>query len=176
MKKIISVLLAVVMLCGCMTVIAFAADGYTNSYFVKAPTENAKKYEITPYGDQTTYVKEGDSFRFVITELGSYTMNDTCVVKAAPTDYPVQSIIDADAIEGEVLYPEEVTVTEINAKGEEVEVTYEVYTLNNVTSDMYIYVCNVAQKSVSGVLDFLNGLFNFFVDFIKWFFGLTVRN
>lgn len=172
MKKTLSVFLAVIMLLGCMSAIAFAADNYTKAYYVSSP--DSKKYEIVPYESDSSYVKEGDNFRFTIQEVGSYTMNDTCVIKAASTLYAVESITEDD-VEGVVLTPEKVTVIEKDKKGNDVEVTINVYTLANVQTDMYIYVCNIAPESVSGVLDFLNGLFNFFVDFIKWFFGLRVK-
>jgi len=173
MKKILAVIMAVIMAASCMSVLAFAADNYTSAYFVTAPTSCAKQYKITPWKADSNYVKAGETFRFTITPVGSYEVNDTCVIKAAGTDYAVENITDPDAVEGEVLYPEMITVTEKDKDGNDVEVTYAVYTIAAVNNDTYIVVCNIAPKSISGVLDFLNGLFNFFVTFINWFFGLA---
>ena len=42
-----------------------------------------------------------------------------------------------------------------------------------VTEDIVVGVYNVSDESISDVKDFLFNMFNFFVNLIKWFFGLT---
>lgn len=170
MKKVISIILVAVMLMGCFGTLGLAADNYTKAYIVTSA--DSSKYVIVPYGTDSNYVKEGDPFKFTITEVGSFTMNDTTVVRYVPTDYEVQMLLDTDIEEGTPLYPEKITTTQTDAEGNTVTVILDVYTIPAVNEDTYIYATNVANKSLSGILDFINGLFNFFVNWINWFFGL----
>lgn len=200
MKKALSIILAVITVFCMISVVAYAEDSYTKAYYVSAPTALAKKYEIVPVNytalpakdkngvisvtadhecfDMPTYVKSGDEFYFIIKEIGSFSMNDTSVVYAINTNYEVESLIDDELAQKESISP--VTTITVNGtkknefnQDEPYEITYDVYMLPAVNEDMYIYVTNVASESISGVLNFINGLFNFFVNFINWFFGLA---
>lgn len=200
MKKIISILLAVITALSMFSFIAYANDNYTKAYYVYSPSAFSSKYEIVlidyyalPAKDKNgeinitadhncfdvpSYVKSGDECYFIIKSVGSYSMNDTSVVRAVGTDYQVESLIDEELADSTVLTPiTTVTVngTKKNEFGEDepYEVDYDVYMLTSVTEDTYIYVTNVANESGSGMLNFINGLFNFFVNFINWFFGLA---
>ena len=65
MKKLISVILAVIIAFSCCSLMVFAAEGanFTNSYFVNVAPACAEKLAITSVSG-TNYVVEGGTFQF----------------------------------------------------------------------------------------------------------------
>lgn len=156
MKKLISVVLAVIIAFSCLSVAALAADkGFTKSYFVNVAPDCAEKIEITSLSG-TNYVIEGGSFQFTVAAINSYVFDQTTVIKVANTHYEADVVLGVESEYGYTLTPDK----------------NGVYTIEEVNEDLYIYVANLEQSSFAGLKDFLLNMFNFFRDLMKWFFGV----
>ncbi len=156
MKKLISVVLAVIIAFSCLSVAALAADnGFTKAYIVTVAPDCAEKLAITSLTD-TNYVVEGGSFRFTVEAINGYVFDQTTVIKVANTHYEADVVLGVDSEYGYVLNPDK----------------NGVYTIDTVNEDLYIYVANLEQSSFAGLKDFLLNMFQFFRDLMKWFFGV----
>lgn len=156
MKKLISVVLAVIIAFSCLSVAALAADeGFTKSYIVTVAPDCAQKLAITSLTD-TNYVIEGGSFRFTVEAINGYVFDQTTVIKVANTHYEADVVLGVDSEYGYVLNPDK----------------NGVYTIDAVNEDLYIYVANLEQSSFADLKDFLLNMFQFFRDLMKWFFGV----
>lgn len=157
MKKILSVLLAVMMFFSCVGIVAYAAedDAYTKSYFVAVAPDCAQKLAITSVSG-SNYVIEGGTFQFTAESVNGYVFDQTTVLKVANTHYEADVVFGVDSEYGYIIEPD--------ANG--------VYTIENVNEDLYIYVANLEKASFADLKDFLLNMFNFFLNWMKWFFGL----
>lgn len=157
MKKLIAVILAVITVFSCLSVVAFAADGdgYTNSYSVMVAPDCAEKLALTSLSG-VNYVVEGGTFKFTVEAINGYTFDQTTVLKVANVDYYVDVM---NGIETDYGY-----IIECDADG--------VYTIENVTEDLYIYVANLEKASFASLKDFLMNMLYFFLNTMKWFFGI----
>lgn len=157
MKKTVSVFLAVIIALSCMSVAAFANDGaYTNSYFVVVAPACEEKLAITSLSG-TNYVIEGGTFKFTAEAVNGYVFDQTTVLKVANTDYAIDTVTGNESEYGYIIYPD--------ADG--------IYTIENVTEDLYIYVANLDKATFADIKDFLMNMFNFFLNLMKWFFGIV---
>lgn len=158
MKKLLSVLLAVVCLFSCLSLVAFAADddAYTNSYFVSVAPDCQDKLAITSVSG-SNYVIEGGTFKFTAEAVNGHVFDQTTVLKVANTHYEADVVLGVDSEYGYIISPD--------ADG--------VYTIENVTEDLYIYVANLEKASFADLKDFLLNMFNFFLNWMKWFFGIA---
>ncbi len=156
MKKILAVVLAVITVFSCFSLAVFAADdAYTKSYFVSVAPDCQDKLAITSLSD-TYYVIEGGTFKFTAEAVNGYVFDQTTVLKVANTHYEMDVVLGVDSEYGYIVEPD--------ADG--------VYTIENVQEDLYIYVANLEKSSFADLKDFLLNMFNFFVDAIRWFFGI----
>ena len=158
MKKLTSVLLAVIIAFSCLAVIAFAADeeaGFSDVFAVNVAPESSAKLEITSLSG-SNYVRKGESFSFTAKAIGDYVFDQTTVLKVANTHYAADLVLNGTREYGYILEPD--------ANG--------VYTVENVQEELYIYACNLETSTFAGLKDFLLGMFNFFLDMMKWFFGV----
>ena len=156
MKKLLAIILAAVTAFSCLSLVAFAADGaYTDSYFVAVAPDCERKLAITSLSD-TNYVVEGGTFKFTAEPVNGYVFDQTTVLKVANTHYEADVVLGVESEYGYIIYPD--------ADG--------VYTIENVEEDLYIYVANLEKASFADLKDFLLNMFNFFLNTIKWFFGI----
>ena len=157
MKKLLAVILAVITVFSCLSVVAFAADGdgYTNSYSVMVAPDCAEKLALTSLSG-VNYVVEGGTFKFTVEAINGYTFDQTTVLKVANVDYYVDVMTNKENDYGYILEPD--------ADG--------VYTIENITEDMYVYVANLEKKSFATLKDFLMNMMYFFLNLMKWFFGV----
>jgi hypothetical protein len=157
MKKLTSIVLAVIIAFSCFTLIGFAAEGdnYTNSYCVSVAPDCQDKLAIISVSG-TGYVVEGGTFKFTVEAVNGYVFDQTTVIKFANTHYEADVIMGVESEYGYIIEPDE----------------NGVYTIENVKEDLYIYVCNLEKASFADLKDFLFNMFNFFLNFIKWFFGV----
>ena len=156
MKKLIALVLAAITLYTCMSVAVFAADeGFTDSYFVSVAPDCQNKLAITSLSG-TEYVVAGGTFQFTAEPVNGYVFDQTTVLKVANTHYEVDVVLGVDSEYGYIIEPD--------ANG--------VYTIENVQEDLYIYVANLEKASFADLKDFLLNMFRFFLDWMKWFFGI----
>ncbi len=163
MKKLISILLAVMVVFSCLGAVCYAAeeddvvtDGSFEELFIVDVAPESKS-KITVIGvDGTNYVKKGESFRFKIEVVDDYVFDQTTVLKVANTHYAADLVIKGEAPDSYIVEPD--------ANG--------VYTVENVEEDLYIYACNLETASFADLKDFLLNMFNFFLNLMKWFFGV----
>ncbi len=156
MKKIFAVLLAVITVFSCFALMAGAEDGaYTKSYSVTVAPDCQSKLAITSVSG-TNYVIEGGTFSFTAEAVNGYVFDQTTVLKVANTHYEADVVLGVESEYGYIIYPD--------ADG--------VYTIENVSEDLYIYVANLEKASFADLKDFLLNMFNFFLNLMKWFFGL----
>lgn len=156
MKKILAIVLAVITVFSCFSFAVFAADDvYTKSYFVSVAPDCQDRLALTSVSG-TNYVIEGGTFKFTVEAVNGYVFDQTTVLKVANTHYEVDVILGVESEYGYIIEPD--------ANG--------VYTIENVSEDLYIYVANLEKASFADLKDFLMNMFYFFVDVIKWFFGL----
>lgn len=157
MKKILAIVLAVITVFSCVSLVASAADdAYTNSYFVEVAPDCASKLAITSLSG-TNYVVEGGTFQFTAEAVNGYVFDQTTVLKVANTHYSADVVLGVENEYGYIIYPD--------ADG--------VYTVENVEEDLYIYAANLEKASFADIKDFLLNMLNFFMNAIKWFFGLA---
>ena len=157
MKKILSVLLAVLLLGACL-IPAFAAadEGYTQIYTVRVASAYAKMIEIEPVGEDNT-VKQGDSFRFAVKYLGSYLPDVSTKIKAYPASYPHDLYFrDDDTTECYTLTCDELGI----------------YTIENVQEDMYIVALSLQEKQFSNLKDMLFSFLNSILEFFRKIFKM----
>lgn len=158
MKKIISVLLAVLMLTGLFAVLALAEDGgYTQVYTVNVAETCADKVVVIPKNG-TNYVQAGEDFEFRIEPIGNFRLDSTVVVKAFPATVSWDIFTSADMGEG---YGEEL-IPRVDGY----------YTVKNIREDTVIAVYNVTKASTSNAKQLLYNLFHFLLDIFKRLFGL----
>lgn len=162
MKKIISVLLAALMLCGAFSAVSFAADdeeiGYTAAYTISIADWNDGEVELIPEEGYTADVQKGNDFRFRLETYNGYNFDKTTVVKVLPakTYAPDLVLTNLDAGYGVNLTPDE----------------NGVYTIDSVDEDLVIVVYNLQKGNLPEVKNFLYDLFHFFLRLFQWFFGL----
>ena len=156
MKKILAVVLAVITVFSCFAIVSFAADdSYTNSYFVAVAPECEEKLAIHSLSG-TSYVIEGGTFKFTAEAVNGHVFDQTTVLKVANTHYEADVVLGVESEYGYIIYPD--------ADG--------VYTIENVEEDLYIYAANLEKASFAGLKDFLMNMFYFFLNAMKWFFGI----
>lgn len=156
MKKALAIILAVITAFSCMVLVAFAADdSYTDSYFVSVAPECQTKLAITSLSG-SHYVTPGETFKFKAEAVNGYQFDQTTVLKVANTHYEADVVLGVESEYGYIVYPD--------AEG--------VYTIENVEEDLYIYAANLEKKSFAGLKDFLMNMFYFFLNAMKWFFGV----
>lgn len=158
MKKLLAVLLSAVMMFSCISVMAVAAEGdsYTKSYFVSVAPECQEKLALTSLSG-TNYVIEGGTFQFTVEAINGYVFDQTTVLKVANTHYEADVVLGVESEYGYIISPD--------ADG--------VYTIENIEEDIYIYVANLEKASFADLKDFLMNMFYFFLNLMKWFFGLA---
>lgn len=157
MKKFLAVLLAVITALSCFAFVASAADdAYTKSFFVSVAPECEEKLAITSLSG-TNYVIEGGTFQFTAEAVNGYVFDQTTVLKVANTHYSADVILGVESEYGYIIEPD--------ADG--------VYTIENVSEDLYIYVANLEKAQMADLKDFLMNMFYFFLNLMKWFFGLS---
>lgn len=161
MKKIISVLLAALLLCGVFAVAAFAEDeiGYTAVYTVGISEWNEGQVLLTPAEGYGAEVEKGASYKFTLEAYNGYKFDKTTVVKILPAKSYGPDIVltNLDAGYGEIITPDE--------KG--------VYTIDNVEEDVVVAVYNLQNGNLPEIKDFLYDMFHFFLQLFQWFFGLS---
>ncbi|MBR5442566.1 MAG: hypothetical protein IKV44_06395 [Clostridia bacterium] len=157
MKKLVSVVLAVIIALSCCSLIGFAAedDNYTKSYFVIVAPDCQEKLAITSLSG-SEYVIEGGTFQFTAEAINGHVFDQTTVLKVANTHYEMDVVLGVDSEYGYIIEPD--------AEG--------VYTIENVEEDLYIYVANLEKESFASLKDFLFNMMNFFLNLMKWFFGV----
>lgn len=157
MKKAIALLLSVLTLFSCLGFAVSAADeNYTKSYFVSVAPDCAEKLAITSLSG-SNYVIEGGTFQFTAEAVNGHVFDQTTVLKVANTHYEVDVVLGVDSEYGYIIEPDKDGV----------------YTIENVQEDLYIYVANLEKASFADLKDFLMNMFNFFLNLMKWFFGLN---
>lgn len=157
MKKILAIVLSVITLFSCLGIAVFAADdSYTKSYFVSVAPDCEEKLAITSLSG-SNYVIEGGTYKFTAEAINGHVFDQTTVLKVANTHYEVDVILGVDSEYGYIIEPD--------AEG--------VYTIENIQEDLYIYVANLEKASFADLKDFLMNMFNFFLNLMKWFFGLN---
>ncbi len=158
MKKFLAVILAALTVFFCMAPAVFAAedDPYTKSFFVNVAPDCQEKLAITSLSG-SNYVIEGGTFQFTAEAVNGYVFDQTTVLKVANTHYEADVVLGVESEYGYIIYPD--------ADG--------VYTIENVEEDLYIYVANLEKASFADLKDFLLNMFNFFLNLMKWFFGLN---
>ena len=157
MKKSISVVLAVIIALSCCSLMAFAAEGdnFTNSYFVSVAPDCEEKLAITSVSG-TNYVIEGGTFQFTAEAINGHVFDQTTVLKVANTHYAADVVLGVESEYGYIIEPDKDGV----------------YTIENVEEDLYIYVANLEKESFATLKDFLMNMMNFFLNLMKWFFGV----
>ena len=157
MKKVLALVLAMVSVLSCFAFVAAAADGdaYTESYFVAVAPDCSNKLAIISLTD-TNYVVEGGTFKFTVEAINGYVFDQTTVLKVANTHYSADVVLGVESEYGYIIYPD--------ADG--------VYTIENVSEDLYIYAANLEKASFADLKDFLMNMFYFFLNTMKWFFGI----
>ena len=156
MKKLISLVLAVIIAFSCLSLTVSAADeGYTKTYVVNVAPDCAQKLELTSTSG-SHYVVAGESFSFTVEAINGYVFDQTTVLKVANTHYEADVVLGVESEYGYVITPDK----------------NGVYTIEEVNEDLYIYVANLEQSSFADLKDFLLNMFNFFRDLMKWFFGV----
>lgn len=157
MKKLISVILAVIIAFSCCSLMVFAAEGdnFTNSYFVNVAPACAEKLAITSVSG-TNYVIEGGTFQFTAEAINGHAFDQTTVLKVANTHYEADVVLGVESEYGYIIEPDKDGV----------------YTIENVREDLYIYAANLEKESFSTLKDFLFNMMKFFRDLMKWFFGV----
>ena len=156
MKKLISLVLAVIIAFSCLSLTVSAADeGYTKTYVVNVAPACAEKLELVSTSG-SHYVVAGESFSFRVEAINGYVFDQTTVIKVANTHYEADVVLGVESEYGYVITPDK----------------NGVYTIEEVNEDLYIYVANLEQSSFADLKDFLLNMFNFFRDLMKWFFGV----
>ncbi len=157
MKKLTSIVLAVIIALSCFSLVGFAADesNFTEAFFVNVAPECQEKLAITSVSG-TNYVTKGETFQFTAEAVNDYVFDQTTVLKVANTHYAADLVLKGEIEYGYIIEPD--------ANG--------VYTIENVEEDLYIYVCNLEEESFASLKDFLLNMFNFFLNLMKWFFGV----
>lgn len=156
MKKILAIVLAVITVFSCLSLAAFAADdNYTKSYFVSVAPDCQDKLAIHSLSD-SDYVIEGGTFQFTAEAVNGHVFDQTTVLKVANTHYEADVVLGVDSEYGYIIYPD--------ANG--------VYTIENIEEDLYIYAANLEKASFADLKDFLMNMFYFFLNAMKWFFGI----
>ena len=156
MKKLISLVLAVIIAFSCLSLTVSAADeGYTKTYVVNVAPDCAQKLELISTSG-SHYVVAGESFSFTVEAINGYVFDQTTVLKVANTHYEADVVLGVESEYGYVITPDK----------------NGVYTIEEVNEDLYIYVANLEQSSFADLKDFLLNMFNFFRDLMKWFFGV----
>ena len=162
MKKIISVLLAALMLCGVFSAAAYAEDGeeigYTAEYTVHIAAWNEGQIILHPVDGDSYEVENGQSFRFTIETYNGYAFDQTTCVKIYPAKSyaPDMVLTNLDAGYGEIITPDEEGV----------------YTIDAVEEDLVVAVFNLQSGNLPEIKNFLYDLFHFFLRLFQWFFGL----
>lgn len=171
----------------CVTV-AYAADGYVKAHTVTVAEDSAKKIKIIPVkypleiGEDGmpvaidgSYVADGEDYHFIITTIGGNAFDQSTKVRAYPTSRYI------DIIEGK-----DFEFIDKTPDGKVIDKAYDpiagygvlspdkdgVYTITAVNQDLTISTANLQTKSIAGVKDFLLNFFQFFINWMKWFFGL----
>lgn len=157
MKKVLSVVLAALLLFGTMSVIALAADegGYTPVYTVRVDPSSEGKIRIVGLENPNNTVPKGKPFYFTIEYLRDYRPDSTVVVKYYPASYPADLIVTPED-------STEITAITPDANG--------VYMIPNVTEDCYVGVFNVTTSQFSSIKEMLLSFFNAIIAFFQRIF------
>lgn len=175
----------IIMSLGC---VAYAADGYTKAHAITVAEDSAKKIRITPVkypleldeeGFPVTidgsYVADGEDYHFIITTIGGNAFDQTTKVRAYPTSRYLDIIegVDFEFIEktpdGKIVDKPYDPVSGYGVLSPDKD---GVYTITSVNQDLTISTANLQSKSIAGVKDFLLNFFQFFINWMRWFFGL----
>lgn len=155
MKKALAIILAVITVFSALSIMAFANDSFTKSYSVTVAPDCQEKLAITGLSG-SSYVIEGGTFKFTAEAVNGYVFDQTTVLKVANTHYEADVVLGVESEYGYIIYPDKDGV----------------YTIENVEEDLYIYVANLEKATFADLKDFLLNMFNFFLDLMKWFFGI----
>lgn len=152
MKKLISIILCAVFM---LSFAAFTA-GAEEAPVVCTVVAAESTYVLVPVNG-VSYVNCGEPFSFTIAPTGDNSFNTTTRVKVYDADrYPDLLAGQENHEYNDYLYPD--------ANG--------VYTIPSVNEDLVVQVYNYYSSGNSSIVDFVYGLLNFFVTWMKWFFGL----
>ena len=155
MKKVLAIILAVITTFSALSIVAFANDAFTESYSVTVAPDCSSKLAITSLTG-SSYVVEGGTFKFTAEAVNGYVFDQTTVLKVANTHYEADVVLGVESEYGYIIYPDKDGV----------------YTIENVEEDLYIYVANLEKAAFADLKDFFLNMFNFFLDLMKWFFGI----
>ena len=157
-KKVISVLLAAMLLLGAFSVIALAdeGEGFVPVYTVRVAPGTQGKVNIVNVEDPTTNtVNKGRPFFFTLKYLKGYSPDGTVIVKAYPASFPAELVGTDKDVASVTLTPDE----------------HGVYCIPNVTEDYYVEVLNVTETQFSSLKDMLLSFFQAFLNLFKKLFN-----
>ena len=159
MKKIISVLLAAIVLLGAFSVIALAdeGEGFVPVYTVRVAPNTQGKVAVVNVEDPTKNpVNAGRPFFFTLEYKKGYTPDGTVIVKAYPASYPAELVGTDKDVVSETLTPDE----------------HGVYCISCVNEDYYVEVLNVTETQFSSLKDMLISFYNALLNLFKRLFNL----
>ena len=199
MKKFISCFLALIMIFGCFSLCA-AADGYTKAFLITVEEDSAKKIRLVPVeceadpsaafgyspvynedgtakirtdseGKTNTYVEDGKPFFFYYETLSDNKADYTTRLRAFPASHYLDIVEGADFDDAEIYDSEEDTYGILEALGTD-SAKHDIFVIPAVKEDKVVGVYNMQSKSIASVKETLLEGFQFFIELIKWFFGL----
>ena len=156
MKKLISVVLAAILLLASVSVIAFAADGdgFLPVYTVRVAPGSEGKIRVVGIENPNNTVVEGKTFYFTIEYEKGYSPDATVQVKYYPASYPGELVGTEKDVSATVITPD----------------SYGVYSIPNVTEDYYVGVYNATETQFSSLKTMLINLFEAVMNLFKRLF------
>lgn len=152
-RKILSIFLASLLVFSFAAFTAGAEDAPAVCTVV--PVDDT--FVIVPVNGAPSYVNYGEPFSFTIVPTSDKSFNTTTRVKYYDADRYPDMLAGAQASDyNDYIYPD--------ANG--------VFTIPSVTEDLVVEVFNYYSTGNSSIVDFVYGLFNFFITWMRWFFGL----
>ena len=145
MKRILAVVLAALLTLSCFAFAGSAAENdaeYKKTYVVKVAPASEAKIVITSLTG-SNYVIEGDTFQFTVETINGYVFDVSSGIRIADTHYEAGIL---DNLGNDASY-----ILEPDADG--------VYTITNVTEDLYVYASSTETSMFAGLKDFLFGIF-----------------
>ena len=157
MKKLISVVLAAVLMLTCLSAIAFAAegDGFTHVYTVRVAPASEGAVRVVGVESADNTVVEGRTFYFTIEYERGYAPDVTVQVKCYPASYPGELVGTDKDVASTLLTPD----------------AYGVYSIPNVREDYYVGVYNVTETQFASLKTMLINLFETIINFFKRMFN-----
>ena len=155
MKKIISVVLAVLTVLSCLSVIGYAKTDIVVPCCVNV-SDDCKDIIVVESLSGENYVIPGESYKFTVSAINGYVLGKTTVIKVANVNLPVDVIMGKETEFAYIITPDRDGV----------------YTIENVQEDLYVYAANIQTETLSTVMDFVYGILKFFKDILQWFFGV----